>query len=305
MKKWVFLLGGLLLVILGFRNLTAGDGTVVDQTAFEEQAEISEETAFIGTNVTLHQEIHKEDGTVMYRYKLATDCPFWEYEDRYESNTPLEWVTGDASAVETEATAVTIRFEDVSYATGQYFSVPLLGLSQNDQTLEEYEESLMASAYAAYYSASGDDENPIPGILLVGFGVLFLLLFFVVACAAIASGKPIPAPSEKEKESMDWAMILITLKRKGLRNTNVVYMVPAEDYQNVVDYLDTVGTNFEDSMPFEMKLQEMKIRYRFIGSFNLTEEEQLNTQIDTHRLYWHDADMPGTASETEDSTVVY
>ena len=78
MKKWVFLLGGLLLVILGFRNLTAGDGTVADQTAFEKQAEISKETAFIGTNVTLHQEIHKEDGTVMYRYKLATDCPFWE-----------------------------------------------------------------------------------------------------------------------------------------------------------------------------------------------------------------------------------
>ena len=183
--------------------------------------------------------------------------------------------------------------------------MPLLGLSLNDQTLEEYEESLMASAYAAYYSASGDNENPIPGILLVGFGVLFLLLFFVAACAAIASGKPIPSPSEKEKEPMGWAMILITLKRKGLRNTNVVYMVPAEDYQNVVDYLDTVGTNFEDSMPFEMKLQEMKIRYRFIGSFNLTEEEQLNTQIDIHRLYWHNADMQGTGSETEDSTVVY
>ena len=293
------MIGGLLLVILGFRNLIAEDETVVDQTAFEKQAEIAEETATIGTNVTLHQEIHKEDGTVMYRYKLATDCPFWEYEDRYESSTPLEWVTGDASAVETEATAVTIRFEDVSYATGQYFSVPLLGLSQNDQTQEEYEESLMASAYASYCSASEGNENPIPGILLAGIGVLFLLLFLVAACAAIASGKPIPSPSEKEKEPMDWAMILITLKWKGLRVTNVVYMVPAEDYQNVVDYLDTVETNFEDSMPFEMKLQEMKIRYRFIGSFNLTEEEQLNTQIDTHRLYWHDADMPGTASESK------
>lgn len=299
-KTWIFLIGGLLLVILGFRNLTAGDKTVVDQTAFEKQAEISEETAVIGTNVTLHQEIHKEDGTVIYRYKLATDCPFWEYEDRYESSTPLEWVTGDASAVETEATAVTIRFEGISYATGQYFSVPLLGLSLNDQTLENYEESLMASAYASYCSASGDNENPIPGILLVGIGVLFLLLFFVTACAAIASGKPIPSPSEKEKEPMGWAMILITLKRKGLRITNVVYMVPAADYQDVAGYLDTVETNFEDSMPFEMKLQEMEIQYRFIGSFNLTEEEQSNSQIDTHRLYWHDADMPGTGSETED-----
>lgn len=293
------MIGGLLLVILGFRNLIAEDETVVDQTAFEKQAEIAEETATIGTNVTLHQEIHKEDGTVMYRYKLATDCPFWEYEDRYESSTPLEWVTGDASAVETKATAVTIRFEDVSYATGQYFSVPLLGLSQNDQTLEDYEESLMASAYASYCSASGNNENPIPGILLAGIGVLFLLLFFGATCAAIASGKPIPSPSEKEKEPKGWAMILITLKWKGLRVTNVVYMVPAEDYHNVVEYLDTVETNFEDSMPFEMKLQEMKIRYRFIGSFNLTEEEQLNTQIDTHRLYWHDVDMPGTASESK------
>lgn len=145
---------------------------------FKKEAALTEETAVIGTNITLHQEIHGE-GSVTYRYKLKTDCPHWTYEDRYVSTAPLTWVK-DGAAVETEATSLKIEKNGETYAVGQYFYVPLLNLSMDDLTMEQYKEQLWAAAYQTYTESgwfSAADPKLIT-IFIVGIvGILIMLAF--------------------------------------------------------------------------------------------------------------------------------
>lgn len=112
---------------------------------FKETVIVDEIRGRVGANITLQQEIHDE-GAVTYRYKLKTDCPTWEYEDRYETTKRLEWV-GEKSAVMAEAYRVTILQDGNVLANGQYFYVPLLKLQQDDMTYGRYKEQLLKQAY--------------------------------------------------------------------------------------------------------------------------------------------------------------
>lgn len=124
---------------------------------FKEQATIEEQTAVIGTNIVLHQIIHGQTGTT-YRYKLETDCPHWTYEDRYVSKTLLPFDL-DHAAVETEAVELTVRWSGTVLATGQHFSVPLLGLESDDIPYETFKDQMLEAAYDQLNSPSQTSES--------------------------------------------------------------------------------------------------------------------------------------------------
>lgn len=174
MLKWLSIL--LISIIISGCNNEQID--MLTYTEFQQQAEIKEETAVIGTNIKLHQEIHGKDG-IQYRYKLETDCPHWSYEDRYVTEKPLTWIN-KYSAVETEATSIEILVNDMSFASGSHFYVPLLDLNQDDMDYETYKENLQKDAYQSYKSYM-QQENGAPdeiGIML-GCIILIIMLLFV------------------------------------------------------------------------------------------------------------------------------
>lgn len=151
--------------------------TPVTEDVFKQKMNQKETTADIGTNITLHQEIHGENG-ITYRYKLKTDCPYWQYEDRYVSEKPLDWISKNA-AVETKAYAFNLTYDGVSYAQGQFFEVPLLNLTQDDKTKEEYVAELTRSAYQEYLAdiqiISEKEENK----EVIGVVIILLCVFSI------------------------------------------------------------------------------------------------------------------------------
>lgn len=156
-------------------------------TEFQQQAEIKEETAVIGTNIKLHQEIHGKDG-VQYRYKLETDCPHWSYEDRYVTEKPLTWIN-KYSAVETEATSIEILVNDMSFASGSHFYVPLLDLNQDDMDYETYKENLQKDAYQSYKSYM-QQENGAPDEIGIMLGCIILIIMLLFVCQQKLSKQP-------------------------------------------------------------------------------------------------------------------
>lgn len=168
---------GVMIVWFSFLNKQQTD--LVSKEVFDQETEVTEEEAMIGTNITLHQEIHGTEG-ITYRYKLKTDCPYWKYEDRYRTDKPLTWINKNA-AVETKATAITISYQGTTYAQGQFFEVPLLQLTMDDQSKAEYIQKLQAEAYTAYKTEQSNTGNH----LTVETGILILasvLLFLVILC---------------------------------------------------------------------------------------------------------------------------
>lgn len=153
----------------------AGKGTdILTEEEFKKKADIEETEAVIGTNIALHQEIYGKNGTT-YRYKLKTDCPHWKYEDRYECAYPLPYVREHA-AVETKATRITVRMDGAVLAEGQYFSVPVLGLTSDDKTLEEAKSSLMGTAYAQYEQEQKEQAQKKTYLIwIVGFSGICLI----------------------------------------------------------------------------------------------------------------------------------
>lgn len=156
---------------------------LLSYSEFKEQAEITEEQAFIGTNIKLHQEIHS-NGKTQYRYKLETDCPHWKYEDRYLSDTAFPWLN-DHSAVETTAREITIQWNGETLVTGQHFYVPLLKLNQDDIDYDTYKEQLYQEAYRQYQSVSEQeaDKDFIPIVVLVILISVGIVKLFMIAMA--------------------------------------------------------------------------------------------------------------------------
>lgn len=168
---------GLLFLFVLFVTRPETKPVPVTEEVFTQKMDRKETTADIGTNITLHQEIHGENG-ITYRYKLKTDCPYWQYEDRYVSEKPLDWISKNA-AVETKAYAFNLTYDGVSYAQGQFFEVPLLNLTQDDKTKEEYVEGLTKSAYQEYLAdtqaISEDEKNK----AVIGVVIILLCVFAV------------------------------------------------------------------------------------------------------------------------------
>lgn len=183
LKKCV-LLGIMGISVFGVIYNMAKKSDTIPYELFKQQAVTKMEEAVIGTNITLHQEIYGTDG-VKYRYKLKTDCPHWDYEDRYVSDTPISWI-GEYSAVETEATSIEIKFDGNAYALGQYFTVPMLGLSKEDLTLDEFKERLMKTAYQQYEMDGNVDKTIMPFIVL---GIVDIVLAIILEIRSHYSNK--------------------------------------------------------------------------------------------------------------------
>ena len=140
--------------LIGLVQLLTGHAPVpepVSQETFAENAQVQAKTEVIGSNIRLLQAIYGVDDEITYRYSVETDCPSWDYEDRYTTTKPLTWVS-DTSAVETFATNIAVWYDGTMYASDQHYEVPLLNLSTRDRSLSEMESDMVYMAYQTYVS---------------------------------------------------------------------------------------------------------------------------------------------------------
>lgn len=174
----LYLIGAALLLGWLFGCFTP-EPELVSEAEFKEEASMQVDTDMIGSDIRLLQEIHGIEDSITYRYSVQTTCPSWNYEDRYVTKEPLDWVNDTSSAVETYATNVIIRYEGTLYANGQHYWVPLLQLSSNDGTLEDLEDSLMSQAYWAYIADNGAKETVSSTDQFMGVLIVVLLFGFI------------------------------------------------------------------------------------------------------------------------------
>ena len=95
-----------------------------------------------------------------------------------------------------------IRYNGTVYASGQYYTVPLLdGISSEEQTLEDWQTDLVNQAWQVYDAERSSDggELPIMAILLVGLPFLPFLWYIM---------------SEKQKEDRKIAKEVNAINRK-------------------------------------------------------------------------------------------
>ena len=153
---------------------------MTDKEGFLLNAEILQKEEHTGANIWLKQTIHGENG-IHYRYVIETDCPSWDFETRYMTDTPIDWID-ETSAVEVLVYDTQIRYNGTVYASGQYYTVPLLdNISSEEQTLEDWQTSLVNQAWQVYDAERSSDggELPIMAILLVGLPFLPFLWYIM------------------------------------------------------------------------------------------------------------------------------
>lgn len=132
----------------------------------------------VGANIWLKQTIHGIDG-ITYRYVIETDCPQWDFETRYVTTIPIEWID-ETSAVEVIIYDTQIRYEGSVYGSGQYYTIPLLGgISSENITLEEWKNNLIKQAYQTYKSEQNASLSLQWGRW---FRALMLVLLFAAMC---------------------------------------------------------------------------------------------------------------------------
>lgn len=177
----------LVLLLLSGTGMADSKGAV-SWEQFSKTAAVNVNEDKVGAKVALKEAIHGTSG-ITYRYILKTDCPNWDYEDRYVTRTPISWATDDTAAVEVLVYDAQVRYEGTLYAHDTYYMVPLFGnLSSEDVPLENWKESLVKQAYMAYASDTG-------GSMLK----VYMIPVFVVTTAFILFGF-IRHRSKKKKE---------------------------------------------------------------------------------------------------------
>lgn len=168
------------LIALFIRNIPLISGNDLNGEAIMSEMTVIQKEEKVGANIWLKQAIHGTNG-IKYRYVIKTDCPEWDFETRYMTSTPIEWVD-ESSAVEVIIYDTQIRYDGTVYASGQYYTVPILGgISSENISLEEWEQNLVKQAYQAYV---GDlttgimDRYPIVKYILFGGPVIVIFLVF-------------------------------------------------------------------------------------------------------------------------------
>lgn len=188
--------------LIGLVQLLTGHAPVpepVSQETFVENAQVQAKTEVIGSNIRLLQAIYGVDDEITYRYSVETDCPSWDYEDRYTTTKPLTWVS-DTSAVETFATNIAVWYDGTMYASDQHYEVPLLNLSTRDRSLSEMESDMVYMAYQTYVS---DVTAPQPiswvAILIAAMVMVcgFIGLWYLRKVSIWYLGKAEPEQKEK------------------------------------------------------------------------------------------------------------
>ncbi len=156
--------------------------TGVTDTEFMADAKIVQVTDKVGANVRLLQEIHGVNG-IKYRYSVETDCPKWDFETRYMTDDPIEWVD-DSSAVEVIIYDIQVRFNETVYANGQYYTVPLFGgISSENITVDEWTKNLVSQAYQTYVSDHKYTVYAKAALIMIVGAVIGMVI-----CIAILSG---------------------------------------------------------------------------------------------------------------------
>ena len=188
--------------LIGLVQLITGHAPIpepVSQETFVENAQVQAKTEVIGSNIRLLQAIYGMGDEITYRYSVETDCPSWDYEDRYTTTKPLTWVS-DTSAVETFATNIAVWYDGTMYASDQHYEVPLLNLSTRDRSLSEMESDMVYMAYQTYVS---DVTAPQPiswvAILIAAMVMVcgFIGLWYLRKVAIWYSQKAEPEQEEK------------------------------------------------------------------------------------------------------------
>lgn len=145
---------------------------------FSETASILVNEDKVGAMIWLKEAIHGTDG-ITYRYIVKTDCPHWDYETRYVTDTPIEWID-ETSAVEVIIYDTQIRYNGTVYASGQYFTIPILGgISSELISHESWEENLVIQAYQAYTATAIRNnrmQRCIGYVMLIGVVVIIYLI---------------------------------------------------------------------------------------------------------------------------------
>ena len=188
--------------LIGLVQLITGHAPIPDpvsQETFVENAQVQAKTEVIGSNIRLLQAIYGVGDEITYRYSVETDCPSWDYEDRYTTTKPLTWVS-DTSAVETFATNIAVWYDGTMYASDQHYEVPLLDLSTRDRSLSEMESDMVYMAYQTYVS---DVTAPQPiswvAILIAAMVMVcgFIGLWYLRKVSIWYLGKAESEPEEK------------------------------------------------------------------------------------------------------------
>lgn len=171
---------------------------VMSREAVEPNLELSVKEERTSALVWLKQTIHGTSG-VKYRYVVQTDCPSWDFESRYISDKPLDWVEDETSSVEVIVHDVRVSIFGTVYASGQYYEAPLLDLSSETIPLGQWEEQLKDQAYQAYVSQNRRyvfPTEPFVMVPLIGIPVILVIYFLWTLCVAAKA-------DEKLRESMD------------------------------------------------------------------------------------------------------
>lgn len=151
-KKWflVFTVLWAAALILWLSYPTKGDS--VDSGTFAEKASVNQKVDKVGAKVSLKETIHGTKG-VTYRYIIKTDCDKWDFESRYMTETPLDWVTDQTSAVEVLVYDVRVCYNGTAYANDVYYIAPLLdGVCSENLSLDKWKQKLIKKAYQTYAS---------------------------------------------------------------------------------------------------------------------------------------------------------
>lgn len=127
-------------------------GNDIDRSTFTKNASVALKEDKVGAMISLKEAIHGTNG-ITYRYKIKTDCDKWDFETTYMTGVPLNWVDNKTSAVEVLTYDTQIRYDNTVYASGTYYSIPLLdNITSEDMTFEEWQENIMKQAYQTYVS---------------------------------------------------------------------------------------------------------------------------------------------------------
>ena len=194
----------IIMLMFAVGKMAFSPSLVMSRETVEPNLELSVKEEQTSALVWLKQTIHGTGG-VKYRYVVQTDCPSWDFESRYVSDKPLDWVEDETSSVEVIIHDARVSIFGTVYASGQYYEAPLLDLSSETIPLDQWEEQLKNQAYQGYVSQNRKfmfPTEPFVMVPLVGIPVILVIYFLWTLCvAAKADEKLRESMEEKDKEA--------------------------------------------------------------------------------------------------------
>lgn len=167
-RKWFVIVcsfiwfAGIFLTFMTGTQYNSRIASIVSEDVFAQNASVNCKEDWVGANIWLKQAIHGTND-IKYRYIVKTDCPSWDYETRYMTTEPIEWID-ETSAVEVLIYDTTVWYDGTAYANGQYFLIPILdNLASEPVSIDEWKEQLVKQAYQTYISAVRADKT---GVIL-------------------------------------------------------------------------------------------------------------------------------------------